>query len=70
MNILDENILNDQKLLLKMWKIPVHQIGDSMGWKGMQDEEIIPLLHRLNRPTLQLSETFVKGNYAEFESEH
>ncbi len=40
MNILDENILNDQKRLLKMWKIPVHQIGDDMGWKGMQDEGV------------------------------
>ncbi len=50
MNILDENILSDQKQLLKMWRIPVHQIGDDIGWKGMQDEEIITLLHRLNRP--------------------
>jgi hypothetical protein len=25
MNILDENILNDQKQLLKIWKIGVHQ---------------------------------------------
>lgn len=50
MNILDENILHDQRLLLKMWKINVHQIGDDVGWKGMQDEEIIPLLHQLNRP--------------------
>jgi hypothetical protein len=51
MNILDENILNDQKQLLKIWKIGVHQIGDDLGWKGMQDEEIIPLLHKLKRPT-------------------
>jgi len=28
MNILDENILNDQRQLLKMWKITAHQIGD------------------------------------------
>jgi len=51
MNILDENILNEQRDLMKMWKMAVHQIGDDLGWKGMQDEEIIPLLHRLNRPT-------------------
>ena len=31
MNILDENILNDQKHLLKAWKIGVHQIGDDLG---------------------------------------
>ncbi len=51
MNILDENILNDQRLLLKMWKIAARQIGDDIGRKGIQDEEIIPLLHQLNRPT-------------------
>ncbi len=41
MNILDENILNDQKQLLKMWKIGVHQIGDDLGWKGMQKENFL-----------------------------
>jgi hypothetical protein len=51
MNILDENILNDQRQLLKMWRIMAYQIGDDIGRKGMQDEEIIPLLHQLNRPT-------------------
>ncbi len=51
MNILDENILNDQRQLLKSRRIAVHQIGDDIGRKGMQDEEIIPLLHQLNRPT-------------------
>jgi len=51
MNILDENILNDQRQLLKMWRITSRQIGDDTGRKGMQDEEIIPLLHRSDRPT-------------------
>jgi len=51
MNILDENILNEQRQLLKMWKIAVYQIGDDIGRKGMPDEEIIPLLHGLSRPT-------------------
>lgn len=51
MNILDENILNDQRRLLRMWRISSRQIGDDIGHKGMQDEEIIPLLHRSDRPT-------------------
>jgi hypothetical protein len=51
MNILDENILNDQRHLLKMWRITSQQIGDDIGRKGMQDEEIIPLLHREESPT-------------------
>ena len=51
MNILDENILSEQRQLLKMWRITSRQIGDDAGRKGMQDEEIIPLLHRSDRPT-------------------
>jgi len=50
MNILDENILNDQRQLLKMWRITSRQIGDDTGRKGMRDEEIIPLLHRSDHP--------------------
>jgi len=52
MNILDENILNDQRQLLKMWRITSRQIGDDTGRKGMQDEEIIPLLHRSDHPII------------------
>lgn len=51
MNILDENILNDQRQLLRSWGIPVRQIGYDVGRQGMQDDEIIPLLHQLRRPT-------------------
>ena len=51
-NVLDENILESQRQLLRGWRIPVRQIGHELGRKGMQDEEIIPLLLRLRRPTL------------------
>jgi hypothetical protein len=51
MNILDENILSDQRQMLQIRRIAVHQIGDDIGRKGMQDEEIIPLLHQLTHPT-------------------
>lgn len=61
MNILDENVINPQHLLLRSWGIPVRQIGFEIGRKGIQDEELIPLLRRLNRPTfLTLDEDFYR----------
>jgi hypothetical protein len=33
------------------WRISVRQIGYDIGREGMQDAEIIPLLHQLSRPT-------------------
>jgi hypothetical protein len=50
-NILDENIPKSQRLLLESWGIHVKQIGFDIGRKGLQDEEIIPLLHNLRQPT-------------------
>jgi hypothetical protein len=51
-NVLDENILESQRQLLRSWRMPVRQIGHELGRKGMQDEEIIPYLLTLRRPTL------------------
>ncbi len=51
MNILDENIPRSQRLLLMSWGIHVKQIGVDIGRKGLQDEEITPLLHSLRQPT-------------------
>jgi hypothetical protein len=51
MIVLDENVLDSQRLLLRGWHIRARQIGHETGRKGMQDEEIIPLLMRLRRPT-------------------
>jgi hypothetical protein len=51
MNILDENVLKDQRQLLLDWRVRIHQIGYDVGRQGMKDEEIILLLHRLRRPT-------------------
>ena len=51
MNILDENIPSNQRQLLLGWRIPVHQIGHDVGRKGMQDDEIVPWLMELRRPT-------------------
>jgi len=56
MNILDENIRADQRGLLQSWGIPVRQIGVEVGQKGIKDNEIITLLHKLRDTTwVQLS---------------
>ena len=51
MNILDEHIPAEQRQLLKSWRILVHHVGYDVGRKGIQDDEIIPLLRRLRHPT-------------------
>ena len=51
MNILDENIINNQCQLLKNWRILFRQIGYGIGSKGIQDKEIITLLHSLRSST-------------------
>ena len=51
MIILDENIPADQYEILRRKRVPVKKIGVAVGRWGMKDDEIIPLLHELNRPT-------------------
>ncbi len=51
MNILDENIPESQRALLKSRRVTVRQIGNDIGRKGMKDDEIISLLHQYDRPT-------------------
>ena len=50
--MLDENILESQRQLLRNWGVPARQIGFELGRKGMADEEIIPFLRTLRQPTL------------------
>jgi hypothetical protein len=50
-NILDENIVKDQRHLLRSWRIRIRHIGYDIGRKGIQDEEIIPFLLQLPHPT-------------------
>ena len=47
MNVIDENIPNSQRQLLRSWRIRVRQIGHEVGHQGMKDEDIIPLLRRI-----------------------
>ena len=51
MNILDENIPDSQRQLLRSWRIQISQIGHEVGRQGIKDEEVIPLLHRLRSVT-------------------
>ena len=51
MNILDENVLKNQCQILQSGRISIRQIGYDMGRKGMKDDDIIPFLHSLSRPT-------------------
>ncbi len=52
MNVLDENILESQRQLLRSWGISIRQIGVELGHKGMADEDILPFLLTLPYPTL------------------
>jgi len=61
MILLDENFPESQRQLLRSWRIRPQQIGYETGRKGMQDEEIIPFLHQLRRPTFfTLDDDFYK----------
>src|ERR1700693_42219 len=51
MNILDENVPEGQRVLLRRRRVALRQGGQDLGRKGMKDHEIISLLHQLNRPT-------------------
>ena len=51
MIVLDENIPEDQRLLLRSWRTRAYQVGRDLGRAGIKDEQIILLLLRLRRPT-------------------
>ena len=51
MNILDENILSDQRHQLQHWRVSVRHVSHDLGRAGIQDDAIIPFLHQLRRPT-------------------
>lgn len=51
MNLLDENIRQDQEVLLRKWRVKVRRFSSEIARPGTQDADIIPVLHRLKRPT-------------------
>jgi hypothetical protein len=52
MIVLDEHFPESQRQLLRSWRVSVRQIGRDVGRAGMDDDEIIPFLIHLRRPTL------------------
>ena len=63
MNVLDENIPENQRQLLRSWRVPVRQIGYDLGRQGLKDREIIPFLMDLRRATFfTLDADFYKRN--------
>jgi hypothetical protein len=54
-NIIDEDISAPECERLRAYGIHFRQIGAAIGRLGMKDrEDILPLLHRLKRPTLYI----------------
>ena len=51
MNVLDENIVFEQREILRRWRIPFRQIGYELTRQGIKDPQVIPLLLRLKQPT-------------------
>jgi hypothetical protein len=51
MILLDEHFPESQRQLLRSWHVRAQMIGAGIARKGIQDDEIIPLLQQLPRPT-------------------
>lgn len=64
MIVLDENFPENQRQLLKGWRIRFRQVGYEIGRQGMKDPEIIPMLLQTRRPTFfALDNDFYKRAY-------
>lgn len=63
MNLLDENVPLRQRQVLSGWRIRFREIGQEIGRLGIQDSEIISLLHRLKSVTFfTLDRDFYKSH--------
>ena len=51
MNVLDENIQEDQRQVLRKWRISVKQVGFDLFDKGIKDEHLLDLLRGTKRIT-------------------
>lgn len=51
MNLLDENVRDDQRTLLRQWRIPFRQVGKEISRAGIHDDNLLPLLYQLKRAT-------------------
>jgi hypothetical protein len=65
MLVLDENLPAGQRRLLHRWRIHFRVIGKEVGFSGAKDENLIPVLHRLSRPTFfSLDRNFYRRDWA------
>ena len=51
MNLLDENIRLDQAEQLRKWRIKFRRFVVDLEYPGINDAQVIPVLHRLKHPT-------------------
>ncbi len=56
MILLDENVIESQRALLRSWHIPARHIGYDMGRKGMKDDEVLAFLRGLRGTTFFTSD--------------
>ncbi len=65
MLVLDENVPAAQRQLLRSWRIHFRVVGGDVAISGTKDENLIPVLHRLPRPTLfTLDRDFFRPEWA------
>ena len=65
MNVLDENITRDQAEILELWGIRCQSLSRDLAAQGIADDNVIPLLLRLKRPTfLTRDADFYEGDLA------
>jgi hypothetical protein len=64
MIVLDENCTPLQRDQLRRWRIRTRQVGDDFGRKGLEDQEIVALLHRARRATfISLDRDYYQQNW-------
>jgi hypothetical protein len=64
MLVIDENLPASQRRLLLKWRIHFRAIGVDIAALGTQDENLIPVLHKLTEPTfLTLDRHFFRANW-------
>lgn len=64
MLVLDENLPEGQRRLLRKWRIHFRSVGVDVASSGAEDQALIALLHRLPHPTFfTLDRDFYRGDW-------
>ena len=65
MLVIDENLPASQRQLLRKWRIRFRAIGVDVALPGTQDENLIPVLHKLPEPMFfTLDRHFFRADWA------